>query len=260
VKADHKQYATQSRRVWRVYLDQDLGRSEARLEHRQAHYLGRVLRLQRGDSVTAFNGRGQERLARIASLTRREGLLELLDHLHPMPEPALDVVLLQALLKSEAMDIVIQKATELGVRAIALVDAVNSVTRLDTERAARRMEHWQLKSRGACEQSGRHRPVLLEAPRALTDCLADLDASRLKLLLEPDRDHSSQPLPQSAAAVCIAAGPESGWSGRELEQMDRAGFRCLSLGPRVLRAETASIAACALVQSRWGDMRWPDLP
>jgi 16S rRNA (uracil1498-N3)-methyltransferase len=155
---------------------------------------------------------------------------------------------------------VIQKATELGVRTIALIDAINSVTRLDTERAARRMEHWQLKSRGACEQSGRHRPVLLEAPRTLTECLDGLDPSSLKLLLEPHSGHPSQPLPQSAAAVCIAAGPEGGWSGPEIALMDRAGFRCLSLGPRTLRAETASIAACALVQSRWGDMRWPDLP
>lgn len=240
-------------RTPRLFVDHSLDADRVPLDERAAHYLGRVLRLKRGDRVLAFNGRGTERHAGIDMLSKRGGLLNMLDATAPLPESALDLVLLQALLKSEPMDIVIQKAAELGVRTIIPVQTEHSVTRLEGERAQRRLEHWNFKARGACEQSGRHRPPQILTPRPLSDAVAGIAPSCLKLLLH--MEGGGPALPDSVdRGVCLAAGPEGGFSPAELTLFARQGFTAVQLGPRILRAETASVAGCTFAQLRWGDL------
>jgi 16S rRNA (uracil1498-N3)-methyltransferase len=245
-----------SRRTPRLYLDRRLAGKSVRLSEPETHYLVHVLRLKRGDSVVVFNGRGEERAARVAALGRKEAELGIFEPIEPMPEPTLDLMLVQALIKAEPMDFVIQKATELGVRTIYPVETQFSVVKLDAERIERRLEHWTRKAQSACEQSGRHRPARIEPPSALAACLHDLPAGHLRLALHPGAAAGLAVADTAeVSGVCLAAGPEGGFSRRDLEVLDAAGFEKLSLGPRTLRAETAALAGCVLAQARWGDLR-----
>jgi 16S rRNA (uracil1498-N3)-methyltransferase len=151
----------------RLFLDRDLTGNVLSLDGREAHYLGRVLRLERGTELVAFNGRGAERQAAVRALTKRGGELDLGARLPPLPPSPLDLTLLQGIAKAEAMDLIVQKATELGVRRIVPAQSAYGVVRLDDERAARRTEHWQRIAQSACEQSGRHEPPLIDPPLAL---------------------------------------------------------------------------------------------
>lgn len=243
------------RRATRLFLDADLATDTVTLAEPEAHYLGRVLRLKRGDRVVAFNGRGQEYEAEVRLMTRREAELTVLRRLDPMPEPKLDIVLVQALVKAEAMDLVVQKATELGVTKICPVETEFSVVRLPGERMHRRLAHWNRRAQSACEQCGRHRPPHIAAPSSLGECLDALPAPYVKLALDRDGNRRLDSLTAAPSGVCVLAGPEGGLSRGDLERADAAGFARFSLGPRILRAETASLAGCVIVQAAWGDMR-----
>jgi 16S rRNA (uracil1498-N3)-methyltransferase len=241
------------RRLPRLFLERDLGGSALALDEREGHYLGHVLRLKRGDELVAFNGQGTERQARIAMLQRRGAELELLDEIVAQPESCLEITLLQGLAKADAMDLIVQKATELGVRTLVPVQTEFSVVRLDAERSERRLEHWRRIARSACEQSGRHRPPVIAPPALLSAALGGLPPVELKLALDPtsatrlDRD---RPPPRN---VALAIGPEGGFGAADLEHLTRAGFKRLCLGTRILRTETAAITVCALAQACWGD-------
>jgi 16S rRNA (uracil1498-N3)-methyltransferase len=243
------------RRISRLYLDRDLGAERIALTEREAHYLGTVLRLKRGDRLLAFNGRGQERHAAVRTITRRLTELDLLEAATPLPEPALDLTLLQALPKGESMDLIVQKATELGVRAIVPIATDFSVVRLDGERAARRVEHWTRIAQSACEQCGRHRPTEIHAVASLDACLADVPAAAAKLALDTGAGTAFVPSDVPAGKVFLLVGPEGGFSEADLERIETGGFAALRLGPRTLRAETAAIVACGLLQHLRGDLR-----
>ena len=148
------------------------------------------------------------------------------------------------------MDWILQKATELGVAAIVPVASERSEVRLDGERAEKRAAHWRNVVVSACEQSGRARIPDVAAPCALADALANLPAMRL--LLDPE---ATQPLPSDIIdnACALAIGPEGGWSPSDIATLGAAGFVGSRLGPRVLRTETAGIAAIAALQARHGD-------
>ncbi len=241
-------------RAPRLFLERDLTGAAVSLDDREAHYLGHVLRLKRGDELVAFNGRGHERDARVATLTRRNAELTLGAVLASLPESVLVITLVQALAKAEAMDLVVQKATELGVREILPVYSDHSVVKLDTERRERRVEHWNRIARSACEQSGRHRPPQIFAPESLLASVARLphDAGT-RLALDPQSPLRLADLP-APTAVTFAVGPEGGFGTTDLAALDAAGFRRVGLGQRVLRTETAAIAACAAAQALWGDL------
>jgi 16S rRNA (uracil1498-N3)-methyltransferase len=240
-------------RTPRLFLERDLVGTSVKLDDREAHYLGHVLRLKRGDELVAFNGRGTERHARVSTLTRRNGELSLGEERTVQPESTLALTLVQSLAKAEAMDLVVQKATELGVREILPVYSDHSVVKLDSERRERRLEHWKRIAQSACEQCGRHTPPRIAAPEVLPACLARVDRDgNLLLALDPWSPLRLADLP-AAAAVTFAVGPEGGFSSTDLDALDAAGFRRVSLGQRVLRTETAAIAACAAAQARWGD-------
>src|SRR5918993_3163163 len=169
----------------RLYVERELDRGTLELDESEAHYLGRVLRLKRGDRLLVFNGRGAERAATVDSVQRRGATLALTAVHAPLPESALELTLLQALPKSDAMDLIVQKITELGVRTLVPVYTEFSVVKLDTERSERRVDHWRKIARSACEQCGRHSPPEIMPPLKLAEALEALPAAPERLALDP---------------------------------------------------------------------------
>lgn len=242
------------RRVPRLFLARDLDGPSLALDERDAHYLAHVLRLQRGDEVVAFNGRGVERRASVTALMRRGAELALREPLTALPETSFELTLLQALPKNDAMDWVVQKATELGVRRIVPVQSEFSVVRLDAERGERRLEHWRRIARSACEQCGRHAPPDIESPSALALAVSALPDAAVRLALDPESGIGLGHDRLAPAAAVVAVGPEGGFGAEDWQVLDASGFDRVALGRRILRAETAAVAVCAIVQSLWGDL------
>jgi 16S rRNA (uracil1498-N3)-methyltransferase len=240
------------RRLPRLYVERELGSDRLALDEREAHYLAHVLRLQRGAELIAFNGRGTERQATLSILQRRGAELVLHAELVPVAESPLDLTIVQALPKSDAMDLIVQKATELGVRSLVPVYSDFSVVRLDPHRALRRLEHWQRIAQSACEQCGRHEPPLILAPELLAVALAQLPGDTLNLALDPQGAADVAALPRPARVI-VAIGPEGGFSDDDWRRLDAARFMRFRLGPRILRAETAAFAVAAIAQAWWGD-------
>ncbi len=244
-------------RVPRLYLETQLDGPDIALPSKHAHYLRDVLRLRSGNDVVVFNGRGNECLAEIEALTRDGAKLRITTTSAPIPEPKLNLTLLQGIAKADAMDLIVQKSTELGVRSIAPVLTEYSVVKIDPQRTRRRLEHWQRIAQSACEQSGRHSPPLICEPQPLDRGLEALSQTGKRVVLDPraeltfaDGASSGHP----ATPICILIGPEGGLSERDLLLSEQAGFERVKLGPRILRVETAAIAACTIAQANWGDL------
>jgi 16S rRNA (uracil1498-N3)-methyltransferase len=246
--------AATTNRLPRLYVELDLDGTSLTLDESEAHYLGHVLRLALGRRLVVFNGRGTEREATVDSLQRRGAVLALGAARAPLPTSPLDLTLLQALPKSDAMDLIVQKATELGARTLVPVYTEFSVVKLDAERSGRRVDHWRKIARSACEQCGRHAPPRIEPAQQLADALAALPASPKRLALDLAAEQSlGQQAPPSSGLV-VAVGPEGGFGPNDWRRFDAAQFARARLGGRVLRAETAALAVCAIAQSRWGDL------
>ena len=219
-----------------------------------AHHAAHVLRLGNGAPITLFNGEGGEFPATLEARGRqvhaRIGARSEIER-----ESPLRVTLVQGLAGIERMDYAVQKAVELGVAAIAPVETSRSVTRLAGTRAQKRCEHWRQIAIAACEQCGRNRVPEIRLPRAFRDWLAEASSSALRLLLAPDATQSLAALEPPRGAVELLAGPEGGLSPDEIAAALRAGFRPVRLGPRILRAETAGVAALTAMGALWGDLR-----
>ena len=242
-------------RLTRVFVDQPLAPgARVTLPESAGAHLVRVLRLREGEACVLFNGDGHDYDATLVSATKRGVDAEISAARAIDNESPLRVVLLQGIARGEKMDLILQKATELGVAAIAPVFADRTEVRLDGERLDKRMAHWRSVVTSACEQSGRARiPELLPA-RGLAEAAATLDAGTLKLTLDPQGEHRFETLAKPAGAVVIGIGPEGGWSQKDRDLLAQHGFTGLRLGPRVLRTETAGLAAIAAMQARFGDL------
>jgi len=218
------------------------------------HHALKVLRLRPGDAVMLFDGQGGEWQAEIVG-AGRTARVALRAHLARECETPLHVTLVQALPAGDKMDWVVEKAVELGVAAIQPVAAQRSVIRLSAERMARRVAHWNAIAAAACAQCGRNRvpPVaaVLDLPRYLGGLGA---ADGIRLMLAPQAATGLASLPPPNGAIRLLVGPESGWTDDEIQAAQLVGFRTLRLGPRVLRCETAGLAALAALQTRWGDL------
>ncbi len=220
-----------------------------------AAHLVRVLRLEVGDGCTLFNGDGRDCDARIVGIGKREVLAEIVSVHEADNESPLHITLLQGIARGEKMDLIVQKATELGVHAIVPVISERSEVKLDAQRAQKRHAHWHSVAVAACEQSGRTRLPRLDAPQSLQTAIHDPMAGMVKLTLDPTGQHSVAGLVIDAApGIVIAIGPEGGWSPRDRQALQANGFTGLRLGPRILRTETAGLAAIAALQSRFGDL------
>lgn len=206
-----------------------------------------VLRLQPGDAITVFDGAGGEYAAVIERMGRSEVAVRIGAHDRVEREAPRAVHLAAGMPANERMDWLVEKATELGAASIQPVAAARSVLKLSGERAAKRQAHWQAIAVAACEQCGRNRVPLVHAPLPLADALRGVQggASRLVLSLRP----GTRPLRDAAGAgdapVWVLHGPEGGLTAQEEDAALAAGFLPASLGARVLRAETASVAALA---------------
>jgi 16S rRNA (uracil1498-N3)-methyltransferase len=242
----------------RFHVPQKLGNgSDVRLPEAAAHHAVRVLRLGVGDPVSVFDGFGGEFEARITRIEKGEVGIKTGAHFAIERESTLEVLLAQGLSSGERMDYTLQKAVELGVSAVQPVSTERSVVKLSADRAARRTEHWQNLVRSACEQCGRNRVPEVAAPQALDHWLASLTSpptlNETRFLLSPNSELSLREMARPAGRVILLAGPEGGLTANEMQLAQSCGFAPLRLGPRVLRTETAGIAALAAMQALWGD-------
>ena len=243
-------------RVTRIHIPASLSPgSEIVLPESAAVHLSRVLRLAVGDECVLFNGDGRDYAARITTLGKRELRVSISGATVIDNESPLRITLLQGVARGEKMDLILQKATELGVNAIAPLWSQRSEVKLDAERAGKRLAHWRGVVTSACEQCGRARVPDVAAPVALSAALDALPSGGLRLILDPEGELSLATLAvESDANVALAVGPEGGWSPADREQLRAGGFRGLKLGPRILRTETAGLAAIAALQARLGDL------
>ena len=218
-----------------------------------AHHALRVLRLRNGDELVVFDGLGGEYPAKVVE-TMPTLRLALGDWREVEREAPLPVRLVQALPSGDKMDWVVQKAVELGVQAIQPVQSKRSVVRLSGERAEKRRAHWQQVVVAACEQCGRNRLPAIEAVLDLPHYLAQPpDENELRLLLSPQQGVCLSDIRQPVGGLTLLIGPEGGFEPDEEAAVRSVGFQAVTLGPRVLRAETAGLAAMAAVSAMWGD-------
>ena len=229
--------------------------SEIELETEQARYLGRVLRLRVGDRLLVFDGEGKEFEAAITAIGKTGAILRVGEKTPASVESPLRVHLVQGISRGERMDFIVQKATELGVKRITPVLTEFGVVKLDAARAAKRREHWHRVAINACEQCGRVRLPLIDAPIPLKNWFGNKPRKvDSEIILKPGAKTPLTNIDSPATKICLLIGPEGGFSQTEYEDAAVAGFRAVSLGPRVLRTETAAVASIAILQSEWGDL------
>ncbi len=230
--------------------------AEFELEGDRARYLGKVLRSRVGDRLTVFNGEGSEWPATIIRIGKNNVTLELGESVDATAESPLKIHLVQGISRGDRMDFVVQKATELGVKRITPVLTEYGVVKLNTERAEKRREHWQKIANSACEQSGRTRLPLIDTPLPMKNWFGDKPAKvDAELILTPGAATPLASLEAPNTKACVLIGPEGGFSESEYADAEVSGFTAVSLGPRVLRTESAAIATLAVLQSLWGDLR-----
>lgn len=243
-------------RIPRVHVAEDLrpGR-EVLLPIQAGEHVARVLRLERGHPLVLFNGDGREFDATLACLAKRAVTAEVVGVRAVDRESPLALTLAQGIARGEKMDWILQKATELGVARVVPLVTERTEVRLDEERTGRRMAHWNSVIAGACEQSGRARLPELEMPQRLDRWLASLEADPAhRIALIPEGEIAARDLPAMPHGATLCVGPEGGFSENDVAMLHQSGFVGLRLGPRILRTETAGIAALAALQALYGDM------
>ncbi|HWJ34815.1 MAG TPA: 16S rRNA (uracil(1498)-N(3))-methyltransferase [Steroidobacteraceae bacterium] len=242
-------------RLTRVYVETALTPGTiVELPRETASHLAKVLRARNGDQLVLFSGDGREYVGSIESVrgarvTAAVGAGTQIDRESPFA-----ITLVQCVPRGDRMDFIVQKATELGVARIVPVLSQRSIVRLDEGQKESKAAHWRAVAVSACEQCGRNRLPNIEAPAPLINYLGTLASTTARLVLEPDLVPAAPPS-NLDAAVEIAIGPEGGFADDELDAFRIAGFVRVRLGPRILRTETAAIAALTWLQTRFGDMR-----
>ncbi len=237
----------------RFHLDRPLAIGEpTTLPRAVTRHALRALRLRQGDLLTLFNGRGGEFVAQLVDAREPEAEVQVVRFDDREAESAWPFTVAQGLSSGDLMDWTVEKAVELGAASIAPIAMARSVVRLSPERAVARRAHWQALAVAASEQCGRNRVAAIEPVLPLDDWLATLPEATLRLVLSPD----GAPLrtvrrPPPGRRVVLLAGPEGGFADNELEAADAAGFRAVSLGPRILRTETAAATALAMLAALW---------
>ena len=228
---------------------------EVELPTGAAAHAVRVLRLRPGDPLTLFNGDGREYAARLVTAESRGASVAIDSVAAADRESPLAITLVQAIARGEKMDWIIQKATELGVARIVPVSTARSEVRLDATRADKRREHWRAVAIAACEQCGRNIVPAIDAPRELAAWPPETGAGDRgsRWMLCPGAGTRLRDLQPASGTLTLAVGPEGGFDESDSGTLFDRGFRGLALGPRILRTETAGIAALAALQAIYGD-------
>lgn len=240
-------------RISRLFIDSPLKTgTEVQLDADQLNYVSRVLRLKAGYDLTVFNGEGGEFSATVAELHKKAGILEIGEYHDTDVESPLDITLVQGISRGERMDYTLQKAVELGVSRIVPVFADRTVVNLEGERLASRMHHWEGVIRSACEQCGRNKLPEISPAMKLNDWFA-VDTADYRLMLQAGSNNTLSDFGYQCGNISLLIGPEGGLADNEQEKAVQSGFTGVSMGPRILRTETAGIAALASLQVLYGD-------
>lgn len=226
---------------------------QVELPPESAHHAAKVLRLQAGNAIVLFDGTGGEYPAIISQIGKQHVTAEIGPWRERECESPLDITLVQAMSSGDKMDFTLQKAVELGISAIQPIASERSVVRLSGERAEKRVRHWQQVVVSACEQCGRNRVPEVAPILSLSDWLGKPATPGMRLTLAPDAPASLRELTRPSAPITLLIGPEGGLAPGEIKAASSRGFAPVRLGPRVLRTETAALAALAAMQAVWGD-------
>ena len=228
-------------------------RRQANLTSGAAHHAIRVLRLKLGDEVRLFNGEGGEYEASIHRVDKDSVTVDIGRHHEIEHESKLKVCLAQAITTGDKMDYTLQKAVELGVARIQPLQTNRAVVRLNQERAEKRLQHWQNIVVSACEQCGRNTVPKVAPILSFEEWVASTDKTATRLMLSPFAEQSLRDCPAPTGDVNLVIGPEGGLNQEEVAFAQVKGFTSVRMGPRVLRTETAPLAALAAMQILWGD-------
>ena len=243
-------------RTTRLYIPQALSEGETLTATGQpAHHVKNVLRLRPGAPLRLFNGSGEEHEATLRDVGRAQITLAVLAPVATVAPPSIRISLVQGIARNDRMDLILQKAVELGVAVIQPLWMQRSQKHLKGERLDKRLQHWQGIVISACEQCGRASlPELLE-PLDYHAWVERASGTGLRLMLQPDGGHTLQDMDAPVEDVMLLVGPEGGLAPEERASANRSGFTGIRLGQRILRTETAGLAALAGIQLLWGDYR-----
>lgn len=228
--------------------------TSVRLDERAFHHAARVLRATIGDQLVLFNGEGGEYTGVIKHIDKKGMDVDILSFSAREAEPPIAIHLAQGIARGEKMDFIVQKAVELGIAKIVPLLTERCNVKLADERAAKRLAHWRSIMIGACEQSGRNRLPDIVEPLAFKEWLPMARADRAFVLSPIAKEKLPEVALKPGASILLLIGPEGGLSQTEILAAESSGFLPLNLGPRVLRTETASIAAITALQCRYGDL------
>jgi len=225
-----------------------------KLSDSAATHATRVLRLNEGDVINLFNGDGFDYACELVLVKKNEVLAKVKGSAAINNEPPLNITLLQGISSGDRMDYTIQKAVELGVKQIQPIATERSVVKLSAERAEKRVEHWQNVVISACEQCGRATIPMVLAPKTLANWLAaNPQAASTQVLLNPIGAKRLAEIAKPAGEIQLLIGSEGGLSNAEIDIAISHGFQSVILGPRILRTETAALAAMSAMHTLWGD-------
>lgn len=241
-------------KVTRIYqaVNLEIG-NKLSLDEKNSHHLARVLRANVGDELTVFNGQGGEYFATIHAINKKSVEVTIKSFSPREAKSPINIHIAQGIARGEKMDFIVQKATELGVHEITPIITERCNVRLSGEREEKRWQHWQLVAISTCEQSGRNDIPHINPPIDYYGWLKNVQFD-LGYVLSPHVQQKtiSNELPDQAT-IALIIGPEGGLSDKEVEAAQQANFQSLCLGSRILRTETAALAAISVLQSRFGD-------
>ena len=241
-------------RIPRIFTDSPLAvGSQCQLDDNAANHVGRVLRMQAGQALLLFNGDGHDYHATITEAGKKHVLVAVTEAAENETESPLRVVLAQTLSKGDRMDYAVQKAVEMGVSEIVPLTTERCDVKLKGDREDKRLRHWQQVAISAAEQCGRARVPEIQPVMTVQQWLEHAQACDLRLVLHHRTEQSLNTL-EKPSSIALMIGPEGGLTAEEIALAESRGFLPVALGPRVLRTETAPVAAIALCQWLWGDI------
>ena len=239
----------------RFYHSNPLGLNQIiTLDEFASHHALRVMRVKVDDFLVLFNGDGFEYRGRVSDINKKTINVEILSKEKNNSESPININLFQSISSNEKMDMVIQKATELGVSSIQPIFTSRSTIKLSLDRAKKRLIHWRQVSISACEQSGRSKIPTIKSPIEFDQISEGIKTNSLNLLLHPDNLEESSNLPNEYSGdINVFIGPEGGFSQDEVLLLKKQNCINIKLGTRILRTETAPLAIIAILQYKYGD-------